>query len=135
MSVSLLIVSHSGVGSALLGTALHILGDSSLDARLLTIERDSEPGIMSQHAVALTEELNKGDGVLILTDLPGSTAGNVAASAIGSQNVRVVAGLNLPMLIKIMNYPELDLGELATLAIEGGQEGIREINPDNSHAI
>ena len=64
----------------------------------------------------------------------GSTPSNIAnkLAARGAQ-VRVVAGINLPMLVRIFNYPKLALEEMARTAVEGGQRGIiaceRDPNP------
>jgi PTS system ascorbate-specific IIA component len=72
--------------------------------------------------------LNEGQGVLILTDLFGSTPCNIACKLMHDYRVRVVCGANLPMLIKIMNYPSADLETLANKAIAGGVQGIFDVN-------
>ena len=63
---------------------------------------------------------------MILTDLFGSTPYNIAKVLHQETNIRMVSGLNLPMLIKVMNYPNLSLDELAQKAIKGGREGVIE---------
>ncbi len=72
-------------------------------------------------------ELDQGEGVLALTDLYGSTPCNVVSKLIQQHNLRIVTGLNLSMLIRVMNYPDLDLDELAQKAVSGGREGIRVV--------
>jgi PTS system ascorbate-specific IIA component len=76
-----------------------------------------------QVAIALTG-LSTDDGVLILTDSYGSTPCNIANEFLDSNNRTLVSGLNLPMLIRIMNYRSLPLDELRDIAIEGGKHGI-----------
>jgi PTS system ascorbate-specific IIA component len=70
-------------------------------------------------------DLDDGMGVLLLVDLYGATPSNVAA-AIGRQgtSTRRVSGLNLPMLLRVLNYPEQTLDELATTAAAGGRSGV-----------
>ena len=68
--------------------------------------------------------LDKGDGVLILTDMYGSTPSNIAHRLSQPGKVMVVTGLNLPMMIKVMNYPNLNLTELVDVAVEGGKNGV-----------
>lgn len=127
MSVGILILSHSGIGSSLLGTAMHMITDSSMNIKLLTVERDCEPDELIEHAKLLLDDLDTGDGVLMLTDLYGSTPSNIAMACAEANNISAVAGLNLSMLIKIMNYPELGLAELVDNAISGGKDGIIRI--------
>lgn len=134
MSVGLLIISHDGIGSSLLGTAMQMITECPLAVKLLTVERDSEPDEMLEHTRLLLEELDSGEGVLILTDLYGSTPCNVAMACAVHENVNAVSGLNLSMLIRIMNYFDLDLSELTNKAISGGQEGVVRILTDEKNA-
>jgi mannose PTS system EIIA component len=134
MSVGLLILSHDGIGSSLLGTAMQMITDCSIKAKLLTVERDSDPEDLIEHARLLVEELDAGEGVLILTDLYGSTPSNIARTCAINTNVSAVAGLNLSMLVRVMNYPDLSLSELVDNAISGGQEGIIQILTTDDHA-
>ena len=127
MSVGILILSHAGIGSSLLGTAIKTIPDCPLPIKLFTIERDSDPDETLEHINLLLEELDTGKGVLILTDLYGSTPCNVAMACTGQDKVTAVAGLNLSMLIKVMNYPELGLAELTDKAVKGGLEGVKQI--------
>jgi len=134
MSVGLLFLNHNGIGSSLLGTAMQTITDCSIKSKILAVERDSNPEELIEHALLLIEELDSGDGVLILTDLYGSTPCNIAKSCAAKAKVNVVTGLNLPMLIKVMNYPDLELSELTAKAISGGKDGILQINTTENHA-
>jgi mannose PTS system EIIA component len=73
------------------------------------------------HALA---KLSTDEGVLILTDSYGSTPCNIANEFLDNNNRTLVSGLNLPMLIRVMNYRSLPLAELKDVAIEGGKHGI-----------
>jgi len=68
--------------------------------------------------------VNSGHGVLILTDMFGSTPSNIAKNFCDDKQVRVVSGINLSMLLNIFNYPKLSLRKLALKAIEGGKDGV-----------
>lgn len=124
MSVGLLILTHIGIGPALLGTATLMMDGCPLQAKILTASADSDPEEIIDHARELIAELDKGDGVLILADLLGSTPYNVVKILFKSENIRIVTGLNLCMLIRVLNYPELGLNDLAAKAVSGGREGI-----------
>ncbi len=132
MSVSLLIIAHAPVGQAILDAATGTLGRNPMNSEVLDVERDVEPDIAIIQAQRLVEELDQGDGVLVLTDIYGSTPSNIACSLLQRENIRIVTGLNLPMLIRVMNYAELDLASLADKAFSGGHDGILHREPDNS---
>lgn len=124
MSVGLLIISHSGIGPALLGTTSHMLNGCPMEARLLTASRESEPEDLMASALELVELLDNGDGVLVLTDLYGSTPSNIAKRLGEHHKVRIISGMNLPMLVRVLNYAPLDLDALAQKAVSGGRDGI-----------
>ncbi len=127
MSVSILIISHNEIGSALLNTVKQTFG-SELPLRIATVEL--RPDVDPEHLITklknVVKALDQGDGVLILTDLFGSTPSNVAQKIQDYKNIRIVSGLNLPMLIRVMNYPKSSLIELVEKARTGGQSGIIE---------
>jgi PTS system ascorbate-specific IIA component len=128
MSVGLLLLCHDHIGEALLDCATVALGGQRpLRAENLCAGRDCNPEGILEHALAAVGRLDEGDGVLVLTDLFGSTPSNIAARLLrdrGAGRVRVVSGINLPMLIRILNYPQLPLEELARKAVSGARAGI-----------
>lgn len=123
MSVALLLITHGDIGKTIHEAAVSIIGSSPLRVKFLSVNVNSQPEEMISTALALVGRLNTGAGVLILTDLFGSTPSNIAC-ALRHQNVEVVAGLNLPMLVRILNYPNLPLTRLADKALSGGKEGV-----------
>ena len=123
MSVGLLIITHGDIGNSLLDTAVVVLGACPMQTRTLGIPMASDPEQLQQQAMQPIEELEQGEGVLILTDLYGSTPSNIACR-LKSEKVAVITGLNLPMLIRVLNYPNLDLFALAEKAMGGGRDGI-----------
>lgn len=135
MSVSLLIIAHAPLGQAVLDAAAGTLGRNPLSTSVLDVVRDSEPDINIIRAQRLVEELDQGDGVLVLTDIYGSTPSNIACSLLNHENIRIVTGLNLPMLIRVMNYADMDLSSLTEKACSGGHDGIllREPEADSEH--
>jgi len=68
--------------------------------------------------------VNDGSGVLVLTDMYGSTPSNIANSFKQQTDIQVIAGVNLPMFIRILNYPDLSLSEMTEKALSGGHDGI-----------
>ena len=127
MSVGILIISHDGIGPAILGTATLMLDDCPLQTKLLTTSRDCDTDQLTEDAIEQVEALDTGEGVLVLTDLYGSTPYNIAQKLTSHRHVHVVSGLNLSMLIRVFNYPQLTLEELSEKAVSGGKDGISKI--------
>lgn len=123
MNVGILIITHSTIGSSLYDAVVSVMGKSPLPTKILPVSLDSDPEKLVDNARQLVAQLDEGRGVLVLTDMYGSTPSNIACKLANGQ-VNVVAGINLPMLIRVMNYPELDLQQLANKAITGGHEGV-----------
>ncbi len=133
MSVSVLIISHEEIGSALLNTVKTTLG-SQLPLSVATVELqpEADPEVLIPKLKKVVKALNQGGGVLILTDLFGSTPSNIAQELQDEADIRIITGLNLPMLLRVMNYAQLDLDALAEKALKGGQAGIIECEHENS---
>jgi PTS system mannose-specific IIA component len=127
MSVGILLITHSGIGCALLNVAHGTFGKLQVNIDHLSVSRDPNPDLLITKAAAMVRKLDDGDGVLVLTDMFGSTPSNVAQ---GLQHqgfaIRVVTGLNLPMLFRALNYPNLPLAQLAKKAVAGAKDGIFE---------
>jgi PTS system mannose-specific IIA component len=128
--VGLLIVTHNQIGAAMLETASQMMGMCPLMVEVLPVNADCDPDAMVQRGRKLVSKLNTGDGVLVLTDMYGSTPSNIAARLADQQQVLVVSGINLPMLVRVMNYPRLGVTELAVKAESGGRDGIFYCIPD-----
>ena len=128
MSVGLLIITHGDIGRSLLDTAVVVMGSCPLQTEILGIPMASDPDQQLERAQQYLQQLEQGDGVLILTDLYGSTPSNIACK-LRNDKVAVITGLNLPMLIRVLNYPALNLHELAEKATGGGREGIIPFMP------
>ena len=133
MSVGILIISHDGIGASIMGTANFMIKNISIDIKLLSANRESDPEELLESAISLVRELDTGDGVLVLTDLYGSTPSNIAHRLHEHAEVNIVSGLNLSMLIRVINYADLNLADLTEKAYSGGIDGVT-IDRGNGHA-
>lgn len=124
MTIGVLLISHEPLGQALLNISMKTLNACPLATEVLDVPLDGDPGQLASQAADLLCKLNTGDGVLVLTDLCGSTPSNIACRLVKHSHVMVVAGLNLPMLMRVLNYPELSLAEMAVRAMDGGRQGV-----------
>ena len=124
MNVGLLLITHNDLGHYLLDTASGILGSCPVRTRSLKVPASCDPDKVLENAGALYRELDQGDGVLVLTDLYGSTPSNIAARLLDKCNILVISGVNVPMLVRILNYPTCSLEELANKALTGAHDGV-----------
>lgn len=131
MTIGLLLITHSRIGEALLETASKMLEGTPLIVETLPVATDSNPEELIEIASAMIERLDQGYGVLVFTDMYGSTPSNIAFSLAQKGRVHVIAGINLPMLIRALNYQALDLDALTEKAVSGGKEGIICCEPIN----
>lgn len=124
MSIGVLLITHPGVGSALLHTATRILGSCPLGTKCLEVPAGAHLEPLLNKAAELMVALDQGDGVLIVSDLYGATPCNIACRLADTGRAAVLAGINLSMLLRVYNYPNEDLDTLCEKAFEGGLRGV-----------
>lgn len=127
MSVGILLLTHEGIGSAILSVASGLLKPLPLRVEVLEVGFDNDPDALLPEASAALRRADDGDGVLVLTDVYGATPSNLAA-ALARLGTRVhrVSGLSLPMLLRVLNYAELGLDQLPAIAAAGARNGVRQ---------
>ena len=135
MNVGLLLLTHNDIGSQLLLTAKSTYGSVPMRTELLSIDYYDKPADIINLARQYVKVLDSGKGVIILTDMFGSTPSNIAKEFSCYKNVKIVSGINLSMLLNIFNYPNLNLDNLTLKAIEGGRDGVLEINDERKKTI
>ena len=126
MKVGILLVTHSDIGKQLLLTATSVFGKNPFQVELLSVDNYDQPNDVRELAEKYVKFLDNGAGVLVLTDIIGTTPSNIASS-INHEKIKVVAGLNLSMILNVFNYPEDSLDQLSTKALEGGIQGVSKI--------
>jgi len=122
----LLLVCHGEIGAALLAQARLILDDPLKGIETLQVSSRDELAVR-QLTTAL-DQADQGEGVLVMTDLPGATPCNLALQFAETHPCKVISGLNLPMLLRAWNYRQQPLRELASLALEGGRKAMVELS-------
>ena len=125
--VNILIVTHNKIGVEILKSAEIIVGKCIPSVKTISIPGNLKSdglGLYADQIKSDIEFLEKGDGVLILTDILGATPSNLVHYFASSHNVKILAGLNFPMLIRILNYADQPLELLAKIGIVGANKGI-----------
>jgi len=129
--VGILLVTHNSLGDSFLDCIKHVLGEVPANIKALSVSAGDDPQQKSVEGQALIKQLDTGSGVLILSDVFGATPSNIARQLCRAERVMGVAGVNLPMLLRVACYPTTTLPELAKVAVEGGRGCITYIHPEN----
>ena len=126
MKVGILLITHSDIGRQLLLTATSVFGKNPFQVELLSVDNFDQPNDVKELAEKYVKFLDNGAGVLVLTDIIGTTPSNIA-SCINHERIKVVAGLNLSMILNVFNYPDESLDQLSIKALEGGIQGVSKV--------
>ncbi len=125
----ILLVTHNGLGDSLIDCVGHVLGRAPSNLMVLSIRAQDDAQRKEAEGRAVIAHLDHGgEGVLLLADMFGATPSNIAARLCQLPNVAGVAGLNLPMLLRVVTNAGKPLDELARIALEGGRDCIVPIN-------
>lgn len=122
--IGILLVTHNGLGDSFVDCVKHVLGEVPPNLKVLSVLAGDEPKQKLAEGQALIRQLDAGGGVLILADVFGATPSNIGRQLCQTERVLGVAGLNLPMLLRVVCSPGKSLPELAKLAVDGGRECI-----------
>ncbi|PHV12513.1 PTS sugar transporter subunit IIA [Chitinimonas sp. BJB300] len=133
--VGILLLTHYGLGESLAECAAHVLGRPLPQLRYLPVYRQDDPDVVLERARALLHEIDTGTGAVVLSDIYGGTPSNVAYRLIVPGRFEAVAGVNLPMLVRTLNYSHESLEIVVGKAVTGGLEGVMYILPPVANAI
>ena len=122
--IGILIITHGMLGESLIHCASHVLNKRPPRLKQLGVTAQDDPALLLPQARTLVKELDEGTGVLILSDMYGGTPSNMASKLVAPGKVEAVAGVSLPMLIRVLTYRDRDLQTIVTKAISGGCEGV-----------
>jgi PTS system ascorbate-specific IIA component len=121
--VRLLLIAHAPLASAFRAVAAHAFPDTPVVA--IDVAPDEDPRDVEARARGCLGE--SAASTLVLTDVFGATPANVAQRLADAGRVRVLAGLNVPMLWRALNYASLPLDEAASRAVAGGAQGVMSV--------
>ncbi len=119
--IGILLVAHNGLGDSLVDCVRHVLGSTPPNLRVLSVLGRDDPNSKEAEARALIAQLDTGEGVLLLTDLFGSTPSNIARRLYQPGRVEGVSGVNLPMLLRAVGSSSCPLEEAAQKALDAGR--------------
>jgi len=127
--ISLIILAQDDLGRGLLNAVEHVLGNRPTLLDIQPIDYHQPQEALAQALSARIHKIDQGDGVLILADIYGSSHTNAACRLLVPGHIELVSGVNLPMLVRVLNYRNLSMDELLRKAQSGGAEGIVRATP------
>jgi len=126
MTAGILIVAHAPLASALRQCVLHVFPDSAASVAAFDVESDLPLHQNVAHAMTAMGALADPD-TLVLTDLFASTPCNVAREIVDGVRSRLIAGVNLPMLLRAVTYRREPMDALVARALAGGTQGVMQV--------
>ena len=126
MNNGILIIAHAPLASALRQCVLHVFPDGAAGLAVFDVQPNVPPEETLAGAAQAMALLNA-DQTLVLTDVFGATPCNVAQKLVGGSNSKLIAGVNLPMLLRTVTYRRESLDSLVARALAGGTQGVMQV--------
>ncbi|MCI5111679.1 MAG: PTS fructose transporter subunit IIA [Marivita sp.] len=121
--IGIVIVAHGGLAHEYLSAVEHVVGHQPGMAAV-SIDADHNRDAKQKEICALADEVDTGDGVVIVTDMFGGSPSNLSLRACQPENRRIVYGANLPMLIKLAKSRDKSVPEAVRAALDAGRKYI-----------
>ena len=132
--IGILIIAHDTLPDSLVKAVTHVLGSRPPQFETLSVSRQRRSVHLLPAAREVVAKLDTGDGVLVFSDIYGATPCNLAGKLLVPGHVEVVAGVNLPMLVRAFTYRAKGMDTMITKAISGGCDGVVRIEVDPVYA-
>jgi len=132
--IGILIIAHDTLPESLVKAVTHVLGTRPAQFETLSVTIADDPFDLLPIARERVRQLDTGNGVLIFSDIYGATPCNLAGKLLVPGRVEVVAGVNLPMLVRAFTYRTRGMEMLVKKAISGGCEGVLHVELDPVYA-
>ena len=125
--IGLVLVTHGNLANEFVAAMQHVVGPQE-NIATVCIGPDDDMEIRRQEILTKVENVDSGSGVIVLTDMFGGTPSNLAISIMDKAKVEILAGVNLPMLIKLASLrKEKNLKESVMGAQEAGKKYINDM--------
>ena len=128
--IGILIIAHGNLGDALIHCMTHLLGKRPDGITSLQVTGTDDARSLLPTAQRLVAAVDQGDGVLVITDIFGSTPSNLACRLLVPGHIEGVAGANVPMLVRAVTYRSRDMEIMLKRVVSGGCEGVFHIEAD-----
>jgi PTS system mannose-specific IIA component len=125
--IGIVIVAHGGLAREYLAAIEHVVG-AQPGVRAVAIHADHDRTAKKAEICSAAEDVDKGAGVVVVTDLFGGSPSNLSLEACKPDDRRIIYGANLPMLIKLAKSRQMDVSDAVRAALEAGKKYIDSQN-------
>lgn len=127
--IGIFLITHATLGESMIQCACHVLNKRPVQLVQLGVSAQDDPLDLLPVARDMLKWADSGDGVIVLTDIYGATPSNIATKLLQPGYVEGVAGVNLPMLLRVLTHRGKDMATLVQRAISGACDGTLHIKP------
>ena len=125
--IGIVIVAHGGLAQEYLSAIEHVVGSQN-GVRAIAIRSDHDRAEKEREICVAADEVDRGDGVVVVTDLFGGSPSNLSLMACRPEDRRIIYGANLPMLIKLAKCRKMSVPDAVRAALEAGKKYIDSQN-------
>ena len=118
--IGIVIVAHGGLAREYLSAVEHVVGRQT-GIRAITIEADHDRSVKQTEIAQAADDVDQGDGVVVVTDMFGGSPSNLSLRACDQDNRKILYGANLPMLIKLAKSRDLSVDDAVQQALVAGR--------------
>ena len=126
MSVALFFITHEGIAGNLISVAEAIIKKKSHNLSFIEVPMDADPELITEGIEQRLEQLDSEQGILFFTDIYGSSPSNIAMRLAEKNHAHLISGVNLPMIIRLLNYRDETEDILIEKALGGAKKGIQD---------
>lgn len=127
--IGIFLITHGTLGESLIQCACHVLNRRPPQIVQLGLASQDDPLDILPQGRQMLGWVDNGHGVLVLTDVFGATPSNVAMKLLQPGRVEGIAGVNLPMLLRVLTYRDRDMETVLQRAVSGACDGVMHIEP------
>jgi PTS system ascorbate-specific IIA component len=127
--IGIFLITHGTLGESLIQCACHVLNKRPPQIAQLGLAAQDDPLDILPQARQMLAWVDSGDGALVMTDIFGATPSNVAMKLLQPGRIEGIAGVNLPMLLRVLTYRDRDMATVLQRAVSGGCAGVLQVRP------
>lgn len=127
--IGIFLITHGTLGESLIQCACHVLNKRPPQIAQLGLAAQDDPLDILPQARQMLSWVDSGDGTLVMTDIFGATPANVAMKLLQPGRIEGIAGVNLPMLLRVLTYRDRDMNIVLQRAVSGGCAGVLHLKP------
>jgi PTS system ascorbate-specific IIA component len=123
--IGILLLTHGTLGESLIQCCCHVLNRRPAQIAQIGVSAQDDPLDLLPAARQWLQQVDTGKGAIVLTDIYGATPSNVAVKLVVPGRVEAIAGVSLPMLLRVLTYRDKnDIDTVIQKAITGGCDGV-----------